>query len=275
MTGDIKFCPNAQIVIMTTEILRNLLYKKGTATENLGITADLSIDAVDAVIFDECHYMNDKDRGMIWEETMILLPSHINMVMLSATLDHPEYVGEWLGQLKQKPVHLIETHYRIVPLSHHLIRINKAEEYELVTLMDAKEVYYQRVYLDWLRARKEKKDAEYKQKLEIKDGKKDPKEKKIHIDHFVYQLNKAIIMLEQQELLPAICFVLSRKLCESYAAKVEKDLLTAQETAEVKHIISFHLHRHLPVLEKHHSIINYISCYAKVWHIITVDYFLY
>jgi superfamily II RNA helicase len=250
MTGDIKFCPNAQIIIMTTEILRNLLYKKGTSTEHLGITADLSLDAVDAVIFDECHYMNDKDRGMIWEETMILLPLHINMVMLSATLDHPEYVGEWLGQLKQKPVHLIETHYRIVPLSHHLIRVNKSEEYELVTLMDAKEVYHQGVYLDWLRVRKEMKDAEYKQKLEIKDGKKDSKEKKIHIDHFVYQLNKAIIMLEQQELLPAICFVLSRKLCEVYAKKIEKDLLTLQETAEVKHIISFHLHHHLSILEK-------------------------
>jgi hypothetical protein len=267
MTGDIKFCPNAQIVIMTTEILRNLLYKKGTATEHLGITADLSMDAVDAVIFDECHYMNDKDRGMIWEETMILLPLHINMVMLSATLDHPEYVGEWLGQLKHKPVHLIETHYRIVPLSHHLIKVNK-EEYELVTLMDAKEVYHQRVYLDWLRARKEKKDAEYKQKLEIKDGKKDPKEKKIHIDHFVYQLNKAVVMLEQQELLPAICFVLSRKLCESYASKVEKDLLTAQETAEVKHIILFHLHHHLSVLEKtpqYHQIYN-LLCKGVAYH---------
>jgi superfamily II RNA helicase len=248
MTGDIKFCPNAQIVIMTTEILRNLLYKKGSSTEHLGITADLSLDAVDAVIFDECHYMNDKDRGMIWEETMILLPPEINMVMLSATLDHPERVGEWLGQLKKKPMHLIETHYRIVPLSHHLIKIDeKTEEYELVTLMDAKEAYHHKVYTDWIRARKVQKDAEYKQKLEIKEGKKDGK--KIHIDHFVYHLNQTVLMLERKELLPAICFVLSRKLCESYAAKVEKDLLTAQETASVKHLIGFHLHRHMTMLE--------------------------
>ena len=57
MTGDIKFCPDAQIVILTTEILRNLLYKRGTATEHLGLTASLSLDNVDAIIFDECHYI--------------------------------------------------------------------------------------------------------------------------------------------------------------------------------------------------------------------------
>ena len=267
MTGDIKFCPDAQIVIMTTEILRNLLYKKGSTTENLGITAAISLDGVDAVIFDECHYMNDKDRGMIWEETMILLPKEINMVMLSATLDHPEYVGEWLGNLKKKPVHLIETHYRIVPLSHHLVKVDeKTEEYELVTLMDAKEVYHSKVYTDWLRARKDKKDAEYKQKLEIKDGKKDGK--KIHVDSFVYQLNQTILMLERKELLPAICFVLSRKLCESYAGKVEKDLLTSHETAAVKHIITFHLHRYLPTLEtnpQYHKIYN-LLCRGIAYH---------
>ena len=74
MTGDIKFCPDAQVVIMTTEILRNLLYKKGTTTEHLGLTASISMENLDAVIFDECHYINDKDRGKVWEETLILLP---------------------------------------------------------------------------------------------------------------------------------------------------------------------------------------------------------
>ena len=89
MTGDIKFCPDANIVIMTTEILRNLLYKKGTTTEHIGLTASISMENLDAVIFDECHYINDKERGKVWEETMILLHPTIKMVMLSATLDHP------------------------------------------------------------------------------------------------------------------------------------------------------------------------------------------
>jgi superfamily II RNA helicase len=160
MTGDIKFCPDAQIVIMTTEILRNLLYKKGTRTEHLGITAAISMDDVDAVIFDECHYINDPDRGKIWEEIMILLEPSVNMVMLSATLDHPEYLASWLGDIKKKPIHLIETHYRIVPLTHNVLQRNHiTDEYELAVVMDSKETYNDRVYQEWLLTRQRKEDA--------------------------------------------------------------------------------------------------------------------
>jgi ATP-dependent RNA helicase HelY len=55
MTGDIKFCPDADIVIMTTEILRNLLYKQDSSTKDIGLTAEMSCDRLDAVVFDECH----------------------------------------------------------------------------------------------------------------------------------------------------------------------------------------------------------------------------
>ncbi|NCV40143.1 MAG: DEAD/DEAH box helicase [Betaproteobacteria bacterium] len=147
MTGDIKFCPDAQIVIMTTEILRNLLYKKGSTTEHLGLTASLSMDGVDAIVFDECHYINDKDRGKVWEETMILLPPSVSMIMLSATLDHPEYLAQWLGELKQKPIHLIQTHYRMVPLTHYVL----GKEDKMILLMDPKENYKREAYRDWHR----------------------------------------------------------------------------------------------------------------------------
>ncbi|NBP66705.1 MAG: DEAD/DEAH box helicase, partial [Bacteroidetes bacterium] len=113
MTGDLKYKPDAEVVIMTTEILRNLLFKYDSATKNLGITATLSLDRLDAVIFDECHYINDRDRGAVWEETMILLPRHVNLVLLSATIESPEIFASWLGELKQKPIHLISTQYRI------------------------------------------------------------------------------------------------------------------------------------------------------------------
>jgi superfamily II RNA helicase len=122
MTGDIKFAPQADIVIMTTEILRNLLYKQGTATEKVGITAELSIQNVDAVVFDEVHYINDPSRGSVWEECLVLLPPQINLVLLSATLDRPQPFVEWLTSLKQKPCHLISTQYRIVPLLHGVYR---------------------------------------------------------------------------------------------------------------------------------------------------------
>lgn len=268
MTGDIKFRPDAQIVIMTTEILRNLLYKKGTTTEHLGLTASISMDNLDAVVFDECHYINDKDRGKIWEETMILLPPEVNLVMLSATLDHPEYFANWLGQLKQKPIHLIETTYRIVPLTHNLLDTN----YKLVPLMNAKEIYNEKVYIDWLRAQQGLQDDRKAYQRKVADARRSGYEGavdgKVHTYSFVHQMNETIKMLEREELLPALFFVLSRKQCEAYADKVEGSLLSSSDTASVKHIITFHLHRHMNELEKvpqYHKIYD-LLCRGIAFH---------
>lgn len=268
MTGDIKFCPDAQIVIMTTEILRNLLYKKGTTTENIGLTASISMDNLDAVIFDECHYINDKDRGKIWEETMILLPPQINLVMLSATLDHPEYFANWLGILKQKPIHLIETQYRIVPLTHNLLDLT----YKLIPVMDAKESYNEKTYIDWLRTQQGIQDDKKAFQKKVKDarisGFEGTVEGKVHSYSFVHQMNETIRMLEKEKLLPALFFILSRKQCEVYANKVNGSLLDSSDTAAVKHIISFHLHRHMKELEKvpqYHQIYD-LLCRGIAFH---------
>ncbi len=134
MTGDIKFMPDADVVIMTTEILRNLLYKQGTATAALGLSASLSIDRLDAVVFDECHYINDPDRGRVWEETMILLPAEVKLVLLSATISRPDLFAGWLGDLRQRPINLIQTSHRVVPLTHYAGRIT-GQELELVPIM--------------------------------------------------------------------------------------------------------------------------------------------
>jgi superfamily II RNA helicase len=256
MTGDNKFCPDSQIVIMTTEILRNLLYKKGTTTEHLGLTASISTENLDAVIFDECHYINDKDRGKVWEETMILLPKEVNMVMLSATLDHPEYLAKWLGELKEKQIHLIITDYRIVPLTHYVID-NKEPE-KLITLMDAKETYFEPVYQKWLQTiDKHQLEADrYTRKVaesrSVSSGGKSIGNdcgQKVSTSSFVHRLNEMIPILQKKELLPALFFVLSRKQCEQYADKVEHTLLDSSDISAVKHIISFHLHRHMKDLE--------------------------
>ena len=253
MTGDIKYCPDGQIVIMTTEILRNLLYKKGTTTEHLGLSASLAMNNVDCVIFDEVHFLNDKDRGHVWEESLILLPPAINMILLSATIESPELLANWLGLLKQKQIHLIETHYRIVPLTQYLL----TNDYSLITLVDAKENYYEKVYTTWLNARRNHEKEKMAHERKVSESKRVNGEfvqgavdGKIHISHFTHQMNEAIKMLEKKELLPALFFVLSRKKCESYAQKVETTLLTSSETASVKHIINFHLHRYMNMLEK-------------------------
>jgi superfamily II RNA helicase len=249
MTGDIKFAPQAKVVIMTTEILRNLLFKKDSTTKSLGLTAEISCEDLDAVIFDECHYINDRDRGHVWEEVMILMPPEVKMVMLSATLDHPEYFAAWLGELKKRPIHLISTEYRIVPLSHTLWYNNKSH-----VLMDARNVYDEKVYRNWLDWREGvvKDHERYQQK--VKDaragGQEGRIEGKVRPVSFLHQMNTLITHLNDQTLLPALFFVLSRKDCEKYAAKVEGSLITSSETADVKHIWGFHLRHHRESLEK-------------------------
>ncbi len=76
------------------------------------------------VIFDEIHYINDADRGKVWEETIMMLPSHVQMVMLSATIDKPEKFAKWCEEQKgEKKVYLCSTNHRVVPL-HHYCYIN-------------------------------------------------------------------------------------------------------------------------------------------------------
>lgn len=249
MTGDIKFCPNANVVIMTTEILRNLLFKKDSTTKSIGLTAEISCEDLDAVIFDECHYINDRDRGHVWEEIMILLPPEVKMIMLSATLDHPEYFAEWLGELKQRPINLISTEYRIVPLTHTICYGQQSH-----VLMDAKNNYNDRVYKDWLAWRLDKEKAHDKFQQKVKDaragGQEGPIDGKTRPTTFLHQMNELIVTLETKQLLPALFFVLSRKDCEKYAQKVESTLITSSEKADVIHIWNFHLRNHKENLEK-------------------------
>ena len=248
MTGDIKFCPDAEIVIMTTEILRNLLYKQGTKTQALGLTASLSLQGLGAVIFDECHYINDKDRGKIWEETMILLPEEVQLVLLSATLDSPEHFAQWLSELKGRSCALIETQYRVVPLIHSVLCGCQPQ-----TLMDAKEIFNPIVYRDWIQWRNKKvKDHETYQKQVVAarvGGHEGKVEGKVTATNFIHQLNECVSMLEEKGLLPGLVFVFSRVATEKYADKITSQLLDSSDAALAERIFDFHLRHHKQNLE--------------------------
>ena len=250
MTGDLKFRPDAAVVIMTTEILRNLLFKRDSAaTRGLGITAGLSLDDLDAVVFDECHYINDRDRGAVWEETMILLPREVNLVLLSATIQGPEFFASWLGDLKKKPIHLISTEYRIVPLQHGVFRGTGATA-ELLTVMDNKEHFEAGLYKAWLLWRSGQVKAADDHRARVADrrrgGYEDGTIARVAAGPKAYkhQMNELVGSLEEKGLLPALFFVFSRKDCERYAANIEHTLIDSSDTAAVKHILDFHLHRY-------------------------------
>lgn len=112
LTGDVSINRDAPIVVMTTEIFRNMLY--GTRIGEVGV----SMVGVDAVVLDECHYMNDKQRGTVWEESIIYCPKHIQIVALSATVANSQQLTEWIGSV-HGPTELIYSDYRPVPLQFH------------------------------------------------------------------------------------------------------------------------------------------------------------
>ncbi|CCE61889.1 hypothetical protein TPHA_0B02170 [Tetrapisispora phaffii CBS 4417] len=105
ITGDVQINPDANCLIMTTEILRSMLYRG----------ADLIRD-VEFVIFDEVHYVNDQDRGVVWEEVIIMLPQHVKFILLSATVPNTYEFANWIGRTKQKNIYVISTPKRPVPL---------------------------------------------------------------------------------------------------------------------------------------------------------------
>lgn len=105
ITGDVQINPDANCLIMTTEILRSMLYRG----------ADLIRD-VEFVIFDEVHYVNDIERGVVWEEVIIMLPDHVKYILLSATVPNTFEFANWVGRTKQKDIYVISTPKRPVPL---------------------------------------------------------------------------------------------------------------------------------------------------------------
>ncbi|GMH07384.1 hypothetical protein Nepgr_009224 [Nepenthes gracilis] len=109
LTGDVTLRPEASCLIMTTEILRSMLYRG----------ADIIRD-IEWVIFDEVHYVNDVERGVVWEEVIIMLPRHINVVLLSATVPNTIEFADWIGRTKQKKIRVTGTTKRPVPLEHCL-----------------------------------------------------------------------------------------------------------------------------------------------------------
>ncbi|KAJ4349708.1 Antiviral helicase ski2 [Didymosphaeria variabile] len=109
LTGDVQIRPEASCLIMTTEILRSMLYRG----------ADLIRD-VEFVIFDEVHYVNDLERGVVWEEVIIMLPEHVTLILLSATVPNTHEFASWVGRTKKKNIYVISTPKRPIPLEHYL-----------------------------------------------------------------------------------------------------------------------------------------------------------
>lgn len=110
LTGDRRDNPQAPLLIMTTEILRNLLYDAASGE------IDVRLDTLGLVIMDESQYLADPERGVVWEETIIFCPTQAQLLLLSASIGNPQEVADWLTSIRQTPCHLVRHHRRSVPL---------------------------------------------------------------------------------------------------------------------------------------------------------------
>jgi ATP-dependent RNA helicase DOB1 len=108
MTGDVTINPTATCLVMTTEILRSMLYRGSEIMREVAW-----------VVFDEVHYLRDKARGVVWEETIILLPDKVRYVFLSATIPNAMQFAEWIVKTHSQPCHVVYTDFRPTPLQHY------------------------------------------------------------------------------------------------------------------------------------------------------------
>ncbi|KAI4291249.1 antiviral helicase SKI2 [Pancytospora philotis] len=199
ITGDVQVNPDAQCLIMTTEILRNMVYR------NSDVLRD-----TEYVIFDEVHYINDADRGVVWEEAIIMMPRHVSMVFLSATIPNALEFGEWVGRTRRECVYVISTNKRAVPL-----------EFAVYCDSDA--------YRLDDRPRDGHAPSNFAAPLGVFSGKVRPKRRFSVSDLGNYIANR--------RLLPAIFFSFSKRACEEYGKTLQ--LLDLTSPAEKKKIAAF------------------------------------
>ncbi|XP_062514975.1 superkiller complex protein 2-like [Corticium candelabrum] len=218
VTGDVQIKPDAACLIMTTEILRSMLYNGSDVIRD-----------VEWVIFDEVHYINDTERGVVWEEVLIMLPDHVNIVLLSATVPNTYEFADWIGHTKQKPIYVISTAKRPVPLEHYLYTGNSSKTCdELFLLVDADGRFltkgYQRA-VDAKKARETKSSAGFGTKGPLHGG-NFKQDKNI----FLSLINK----LKKDDRLPVVAFTFSRKRCDENASGLTTiDMTTSAEKSEI------------------------------------------
>lgn len=247
LTGDVRHKPYAQCVIMTTEILRNFLYKKGEKKSEVElIDANELLKDVDCVIFDEVHYINDPNRGKVWEESIIMLDREINMVMLSATIKNPEKFAEWIGNIKQKEIDLIIKKDRVIPLTHYYYIDDRMAE----SMQRAMQKKYDDKDASLL---SELGDSDSKSRLiEILDSKNNfktgnyDKVRKLY-DCMQYDskyhnyksiMNPFINFLKINNLVPVLFFCFSRKNVEKFAKSVTISLVSKDEQSQINNIFN-------------------------------------
>jgi hypothetical protein len=225
LTGDIKTNPEADVLIMTTEILLNTLYNKKNKSGGSLLEFDMNFDTeLACVVFDEVHYINDPERGKVWEESIMMLPPHVQMVMLSATIDAPERFAAWCESKDPlKQVYLTSTHVRVVPLTHYSFITTNSAIFKAVKNKDLeKQIREMTNGLFVIQTPAgEFNEPHYHKMRKMLDLFETNRVfvKRAHV------LNEVCRWMVDHDMLPALCFVLSRKQIAACAKEITVPLL--------------------------------------------------
>ncbi|EGB08162.1 hypothetical protein AURANDRAFT_268, partial [Aureococcus anophagefferens] len=216
MTGDITINPSAKCLVMTTEILRSMLYRGSEVMRE-----------VKWVVYDEIHYMRDKERGVVWEESIILLPHSVRFVFLSATIPNSVQFASWIAVTHRQPCHVVYTDYRPTPLVHYVFAAGGEGLHLVVDEKGAfKEANFEKAMAqltagDDPSAPKSAQSGPAKKKRGGNSKQQDD------------DLKRIIGLIVEKDMAPAIIFAFSKNQCEANAVAMKKMDFNTDEERDV------------------------------------------
>jgi ATP-dependent RNA helicase HelY len=220
LTGDISLNAHADVVVMTTEVLRNMLLTESDQLRTLGL-----------VVLDEVHYLQDPFRGGVWEEVIILTPAAVRFVALSATIGNADFIGEWFAQVRGATAIVVEKD-RPIQLHNHLAVVRRGQSgAEIVDLLDGPRLSDEARRID----------NQMKATRKFRPGPrwKGPHSSAPPAPFRAPRRSELLMALEREDLLPVIVFIFSRAACDDAAHQCRRDGLmftTPDERREIEAI---------------------------------------
>ena len=232
LTGDTSINRGGQIVVMTTEVFRNMLY--GT---NFGAVAD-NLQNVRYVVLDEVHYMNDEQRGTVWEESIIYCPTNVQIIALSATVANADELTAWINTVHSR-TELVNTDFRPVPLK--FFYFDSSQPDKLLPLLTPSGQLNKKI--------KPEKKVPYKSRKKQRSYVKD-----------------IVRNLAENDMLPAIYFTFSRKKCDEQMEKcaTSLNLVTRAEQAQIRQFVDEYIAENPHLYGNKH--IEYLLCGVASHH---------
>ena len=224
MTGDNSINPQAPIIVMTTEVLRNMIYARSTGIDNLGV-----------VVLDEVHFLQDAYRGPVWEEVIIHLEPTVQLVCLSATVSNADELCEWLTTVRGPTIPIVETKRPVELFNHYVVGDKTTSKVRVFDTLVGGKPNEQVSKIENSSAPRSKKQHSYGSR-----GRPGMATTRFYAPN----RSDVVLQLREDDLLPAIYFIFSRNQCDEAAHSCLKQgisFTTKQERATIAEILDSHV----------------------------------